>query len=1026
MSSSYDFRLLGPLTVRAAGRLLPITATRQKTVLTLLLLNAGHVVSMEQIAEAVWEENLPRRPANQIAICVSSLRRALTTAGAPRDLLQTVSPGYMIDVGAESLDIHRVDILHARARRVTAERDVLAARANLRAALAEWRGPVLAGLTSRLFQPDIARWEERRLSVLEECVDLELELGACRELIGELSAVVTSHPLRERPRWQLMLALYRSGRKADALALYQNTRQVLEQELGLDPGVELQELNEEILRGTVAPPASFGTASPTTTAPGLGTGEAVPARPWGDSTITAAPEATAEPRPDTLTTPRMLPARSPYFTGRAAQMDTILNHLAERSPAETATVRIHVVSGPGGVGKTSLAVNTAHQLRAAFPDGQFFTSLSGTDSRPAKPVEVLAAFLRELGVDNAAMPDDLEQRAAMYRSMLAGRRMLVVLDNAADEMQVQPLLPGSQSCAVLLTSRRRMTGIDGARLMELDVMAEPEVIELIRRIVGPERVDAEPEAVAELGRSCGHLPLAVRIVCARLAARRHQSLDKFVQRLRNKNRRLDELAHGSLDVRASISLSYRSLKEPAQLLFRRLGLTDAPDFAPWVGASLTEIDLADSEDLFELLVDAQLLEFVRQDDIGQPRYRFHDLVRLYARERADVDDTEEDRRGAIRRLLATWLALVEGAHVSLLGGNYAVVHGSVPRRAPDSTVFDALTVDPGVWYETERRGIVTAVQQAADFGLSEHCWDLAVSAVSLFGVRSDYDGWRSTHLVALAAARAAGDGRGEAMVLTGLGDLYVTQHRYAEARGHLAAALEAFSTLQDWHGYGVALRKAAYADWISGDVAVALGRYQQARTLLRDAGDHGAEAHVVRWMGQIYLEEGHLDLAQAHLTQALEISTGSRRGYAQALYRVGELALAQGELRRAEHTFTEVLTIVSDMGDRRGCAYAWHGLGLARLRQGRTGDAAPLLHRAREEAALIGDRLIELPALLALSEYWQAVGRPDEARQELAHGMHLCEQIAAPLWMARCRDALLRITACPETESGLHGSVSIG
>jgi DNA-binding SARP family transcriptional activator len=987
---------------------------RQKIILALLLLNANQVVPMEQIAEAIWGEDLPRQPANQIAICVSALRRALTEAGAPKDVVQTRSPGYLIRVDDERLDIHRVNALHARARALAQAGDRQAAVLALRAALTEWRGAVLAGIDSRLMQPEVARWEERRLSLLEECVDLEFALGRYGELIGELSAVVATNPLRERPRWQLMLALFRADRQADALSLYQDTHRMFEQELGLTPGSALRELNEAILRGTVAPRARRVDQVARSTM------SMVPvSRPVAAAEAPAKDDACGSVRSETAAdgdscgpaVPRMLPARSPYFTGRTRELDALTEQLSREPDGEHPEVQIAAVCGPGGIGKTSLAVSAAHRLQACFVDGQLYANLNGAESRPLEALEVLAVFLRELGVDNATMPDDLEQRAAMYRSVLANRRVLVVLDNAAGEGQVRPLLPGSASCAVLLTSRVRLTAIDGVRLLELGLMPEPEVIELVRKIVGPERVDEEREATVKLVRYCGRLPLAVRIVSARLAARRHQRLDRFVKRLANQSHRLDELAHGSLDVRTSIELSYRSLRSPAKRLFRRLGLVETLDFAAWVGVPLMEADAAEAEELVDLLVDAQLLEFAYRDEAGQLRYRFHDLVRLYARERAEADETDAERRAAVSRMLSTWLALVERAHVSLLGGNYLVVHGTAPRIPLDRALMDELMTDPALWYETERRGIVATVQQASAYGFTEHCWDIAVSAMSLFGTRSHYDEWRRTHRTALAATRAASDPRGEAMVLTGLGDLCVTQHRYPAAREHLESALRIFAALDEHHGYGVALRKAAYADWINGDIDAALTRYEKALKLLREADDEGAVTHVVRWMGQLHLELGDLELARSYLAQALALSAGSRRSYAQALYRVGELALATGEVSRAEAMFTEVLSIAKGMRDRCGYAYALHGLGVTRLRQGRPAEADPFLTQARMEASVIGDRLIEIPVLLAFAEQRHAIGRPGEVDEMLSQAIALCQEIKAPLWLRRCHEATHRLSA---------------
>ncbi|MGC5287559.1 AfsR/SARP family transcriptional regulator [Micromonospora sp. DT231] len=1049
MGNTCEFLLLGPLEVRAFGRLVPITAARQQITLAMLLLNPGQVVSVQRLTEALWADQPPARPENQIAICVSALRRSFVDAGIDRGLLVTRSPGYLISVDDDGLDTRRVLALQSAAREAAAAGQAATAADRLREALAIWRGPALSGLTSRLLEPEAVRWEELRLGLVEECVELEFELGMYRELIGELTILVAAHPLRERPRRQLMLALYHAGRQAEALAVYQDARLVFERELGLEPGAELRGLHDAMLRGTIAPrqprrpPVAVGPRPDTPAVGRSGDGRAHPvsvpaprhpAGPGGNAASVAA-DRTAKPHrpqlepaaataPDTSEVagdpprplpqqPRMLPAQVADFTGREADLAFLVEALTHTPDGNDHAVRIAAVAGPGGIGKTTLAVAAAHRLRGVFPDGQLYVNLNGAEHRQLEPLEVLAVFLRELGVDNNAIPDDVEQRAAMYRSILAERRILVVLDNAADEVQVQPLLPGAESCAALVTSRSRLTGLSGVRLMDLDVLHDAEAVELVRRIVGDPRVDAESKAVAELVRYCGGLPLAVRIVSARLAARSHQRLGTFVRRLADQSRRLDELAHGSLEVRTSVGLSYLGLKPRTRRLFRRLGLLATPDFAAWVGAPLMETGIADAEEHLERLVDAQLLDVVGRDQAGQLRYRFHDLVRLYAQEQADREDPPVEREQAVARILGAWLALVERAHVDLLGGDYAVVHSSAQRWPLEPEAAEELLADPAGWYESERRNVVSAVEQAAQYGLLDHCWDLAVSAVSLFGTRSHYDEWRSTHEVALLATRAAGNARGEAAVLTGLGDLYVTQHRYDAAVEYLEPALAIFSELGDRHGYAVALRKAGYADSVNGNPERAVRRYEEALELLRETGDRGAEEHVLRWMGQFYLEADLPDRAEPYLLRAMEMSHGSRRASAQARYRLGELDLARGRLAAAERAFTEVLGVVEGLRDRRGQAYALHGLGRTWLGQGRAEEAAALLYRARDTAAEIGDRLIEIPTLLALAQYERDAGRPEPARELIDSAARLCRQIHAPIWLARCHQAMAALDRVP-------------
>ncbi len=601
------FQVLGPVQAWLDGRPLSLGSPQQQAVLTTLLLHSGRPVTTQDLVDALWGERPPAQAVAALRTYVSRLRSVIEPrreVRRPAELLVSVADGYALRIPGEALDLTVFERLSAEATTARSAGDKHEAHRLLTQALDLFSGRPLTGIPGP-----------------ERCA-AALDVGLHAEVVGELNSLTAEHPLRERLRELLMLALYRCGRQAEALGVYTDTRKLLIEELGVEPGAGLSSMHTRILA-----------ADPALTLPA------------------AAAPAVREDGPATPPAPAQLPADVSDFSGRTelvSDLSTVLMNATGQAVVVTS------LAGIGGVGKTTLAVHVAHRVRAEFPDGQLYVDLRGAGASPADPVVVLGDFLHALGVTEN--PDSLEQRAALYRSLLANRRMLILLDNARDADQIQPLIPGVSGCAVLATSRSRLAGIPGAQLFDVEELTPDEALALFAAIVGEHRVAAEPEAAMKVVTACGFLPLAVRIAAARLASRPRWSVSDLARRLADQRRRLDELQLGNLAVETTIGLGYGQLSEPEARAFRLLALIDSPDIPLTAAAALLGVDEYAAEDLAEALVEANMLECFTPG-----RYRYHDLLRLYAqRQNERIGDTEDQER-AVLRLLELLIPTVRNA-----------------------------------------------------------------------------------------------------------------------------------------------------------------------------------------------------------------------------------------------------------------------------------------------------------------------------------------------------------------------------
>jgi DNA-binding SARP family transcriptional activator len=607
-----EFQLLGPVEARDEQGTVPLGGALSRSILAALLLQPNRAVPTKQLIDAAWGENPPTGARTLVQNRVSMLRRALRAARPGGELIATMGSGYLIRVEPEQLDAEQFAHGVAHASRLAESGERVAAVDEFVGALALWRGTALDGLSTPYLRAAAQRLEEQRLRAWERRIRLDVSLGRHADLVAELTGLADTYSYHESFHALLMLVLYRTGRHADALAAYRRARATLTDQLGLEPSALLQQLHDAILRAD--------TWVVQTIAEQLGCAPASGGAP--ELRRSAARFDAGAPVPHTL------PADDAAFAGRAEELAMLDETLAATAPAA-----IWTITGMAGVGKSSLAVHWAHRVADWFPDGQLYLDLGGHAGRPVTPAEALGALLGMLGARPEQLPTAIEDLATRYRSAVAGRRVLVLLDNASSCEQVRHLLPGGRECVVLITSRDRLSTVavrEGAHRLSLEVFRPEEAYALLARTLGTDRVRAEPIATHDLARACAYLPLAMRIAATQLVDRPHRRIAEQVARLAGGDR-LNALTIGGdeVAVRSAFDLSYQAIPPDARRLFSQLGQVPAPDLTAPVAAELAGVEVPEAERLLDRLAAENL---IRERDAG--RYQLHDLVRSYARERA--------------------------------------------------------------------------------------------------------------------------------------------------------------------------------------------------------------------------------------------------------------------------------------------------------------------------------------------------------------------------------------------------------
>jgi DNA-binding SARP family transcriptional activator len=941
------FGVLGPLDVWRGTERVAVGGPQQRALLALLLLEANRVLPVERVIDELWGAEPPAAARGLVHGCVAGLRRALGPG-----VLLTRAPGYLLTVGPGELDLARADELEAQAGAAEPAR----ASVLLGEALSLWRGPVLAGVDGRTVSAEATRLQERALGLLQRRADLDLRLGRYAEVAGELRAAVREHPLRE-PLWaRLVLALYAAGLRADALAAYTEVRELLVEQIGLDPGEALRALERDVLAG-VDPLVLVR-------------------REAGEPVVTGArppvPPAARE-------VPAQLPAAVRGFVGRPAalvELDKLLG-------AEAGLVAI---DGTAGVGKTALALEWAHQVADRFPDGQLYVDLRGYAGVPAvAPVHALAGFLHALGVATEQVPPGVDEAAAMFRTLLARRQVLIVLDNARSADQVRPLLPGGPGSTVLVTSRDRLGGLvarDGASCLTLGVLAVDESVSLLTAVLGADRVAAEPDAAVELARRCACLPLALRIAAADLAGNPGRRLAAAVDLLAGDRLGALEVADDDqAAVRAAFASSYAALPDDARRVFRLTGLVPGPDLPV---AAATALAGSPAGAALERLVRASLLTSTGD------RYGAHDLLRQYAAERAAAE--EPDVAAARDRLHGWYLGGLDAA-VALLYPQMVRLPAGPTRPVPMADPAAAMA-----WLDAEWPSLVAAVERAAATGDHRTAMRIADGLRGYLWLRPRAAAWIALAAVAAQAAEAAGDPHGRAAAELSAADAYLLQARYRPATEHYLRAADLAGRAEWLPAQASALGNLGMVERQTGDLDEAAEHFGAALEIDRRTGALGGQAARLANLANISLEIGDLDVAVARLEEAIELfrQVGSVMGEVTVLANLGLVHIERGEPDAAHTCATRSLALLRRAGHQQDDPDTLCILAMAHRDSGRLDKAMSAIRSALAIAAEAGDLRFEPDGRNALASIQLRMGRPETAAAEYDRALALARTVNAP------------------------------
>ena len=950
--------VLGPVMAWYGDQELPVGQPRQQAVLGILAMRANRVISRGELVDAVWGQDPPASAEGGIYTYVAGLRRVIEpnrSLRGPGRVLVSSGAGYVLHLVPGQPDAVAFEQDLGRARQLRKAGDAAGAVSALNSALSLWRGIAFAGVPGPFAETERVRLGELRSAAAEERADVLLAVGRHEEVVPDLTAMVADHPLRERMRGLLMVALYRCGRQAEALRVYAEGRRVLAEELGIDPGSDLSRIHQQVLTMDPALSVPNGLAI-------RGAGGSAPSDEDAVAGTGPAPDGgQRRPRPEDRTTPvpAQLPLDAPGFSGRREELSMLRAMLpAEPGQQDSSqqdsgqTVPIVVLSGTAGTGKTALAIRFGHQVAKRFPGGQLYVNLRGLDpaTPPMEPAEALRLFLDALGVPPYRIPADTEGRSALFRSLLDDRQMLIVLDNARNVAQVRPLLPGAPGSLVVVTTRNELTGLvaaEGAVPLTLDVLGDVEAHEMLARRLGRARVAAESGAADEIIAACARLPLALSIAAGRAAGRPKRPLTELAAELHDARGRLDALEAGDAvtNVRAVLSWSYDQLSEPAARMFRLLGVHPGPDISLSAAASLAGMPRA--------AAGAALRELVRTHMVAEylpARFTFHDLLRAYAADQAERHDPEPERRAAAHRVLDHYL------HTAMAASNrFSPFRSALQLAGPQPGVLPADVTDKDqamAWFDAEVPVLLALIAFADASDFDTHAWQIPWTLGPFFNRRGRWQDYTATQRIALAAAtrlddtlalahahhllghvqsqtgayeaadpnfrraldefRELGDRANEAVVLNGLAGMLEKQERYPEA---LAVALDALRMLKAVGHWWTQATLENGVGWLYahlGQYDRALTHCQRALSLHRDSGHRGGTADTLDSIGYVYLHLGDIAQAKAHYTKAIEAyrEIGAPFGEGNSLSGLGDAVLVEGDREAARTAWRDAIVIL--------------------------------------------------------------------------------------------------------------------